>query len=178
MPSHSKGKDGEGEGERGTLPPFVQSEAGTLVSTHITRLSSLRLIKGVQLVMERRTYIVNSHMIPAVIAHLFQIHQTHAVSHMTIHIGTERVYRRLQKSNYLEKGKKVFRVIISHNQTPKNIEIMRHCNDIKPIYDLAQILLKIVTTKYRTQYSRLPLGSCVEHKCGQTLMKEMSGAVN
>lgn len=97
---------------------------------------------------------------------------------MTIHIGTERVYRRLQKSNYLEKGKKVFRVIISHNQTPKNIEIMRHCNDIKPIYDLAQILLKIVTTKYRTQYSRLPLGSCVEHKCGQTLMKEMSGAVN
>lgn len=55
---------------------------------------------------------------------------------------------------------------------------MRHCNDIKPIYDLAQILLKIVTTKYRTQYSRLPLGSCVEHKCGQTLMKEMSGAVN
>lgn len=71
MPCKSKGKCINREGERGSLPPFVQSEAGTLVSTHVTRLSSLRLIKGVQLVMERRTYIVNGHMIPAVIAHLF-----------------------------------------------------------------------------------------------------------
>lgn len=46
------------EGERGstpcTVPPFVQGEAGTLVSTTVTRLASLWLVQGVQLVWWRR----------------------------------------------------------------------------------------------------------------------------